>query len=336
MRARLVLLALCALLSPLTLVACGGDGFDEDALDIYSGRNENLVGPLLEDLEKATGLKVQVRYGDSAELAAQIQEEGAKTRADLFFSQDAGALGALTKAGRLQRLPQQSLNRVAARFRAKDGTWVGLSGRARVFAYHPQQVPQPPKSVFELTGPAWRGRVGWAPTNASFQAFVTGMRVTAGEARTRQWLTAMKAAGTKTYNNNILALEAVDRGEIALALINHYYWYEEAAEKGQSGMRARIAFVKGGDPGGLINVAGIGVLAQTPRRAAAQQAVDFLLGRQAQTYFAQETKEYPLLAGVPTDRGLPPLNSLDGPEIDLSSLDSLERTLTLLREVGLI
>ncbi|GLZ02738.1 iron ABC transporter substrate-binding protein [Actinomadura sp. NBRC 104412] len=336
MRPRLALLALWALLTPLVLAACGGDGFDDDALVIYSGRNKNLVGPLLDDMERTTGLNVQVRYGDSAELAAQIQEEGDRTRADLFFSQDAGALGALTKAGRLQALPQPLLGRVPAEFRAKDGTWVGLSGRARVFAYDPRQVPRPPKSVFELTGPAWRGRVGWAPTNASFQAFVTGMRVTEGEARARQWLTAMKAAGTRSYDNNVLALEAVDRGEIALALINHYYWYEEVAEKGQAAVHARIAFVTGGDPGGLINVAGIGVLKGTERRAAAEKAVDFLLSRTAQAHFATETKEYPLVAGVPAERGLPPLDSLHGPDIDLSSLDSLERTLDLLKEVGLV
>lgn len=336
MRARLALLSLWALLAPLALAACGGGGFDDDALVIYSGRNKNLVGPLLEDLERTAGLKVQVRYGDSAELAAQIQEEGERTRADLFFSQDAGALGALTKAGRLQPLPRALLDRVPAKFRAKDGAWVGLSGRARVFAYNPQQVPRPPKSVFDLTGPAWRGRVGWAPTNASFQAFVTGLRITEGEDRARKWLTDMKAAGTKSYNNNVLALEAVGRGEISIGLINHYYWYEEVAEKGESAVRARIAFVNGGDPGGLINVAGIGVLKGTERRAAAEKAIGFLLGGQAQTYFAKETKEYPLISGVSAEKGLPPLNTLQGPDIDLSSLDSLEQTLNLLKEVGLV
>lgn len=333
-----VRLALPALLSALSLLAgaCGGGGFDEDALVIYSGRNENLVGPLLADMEKATGLKVQVRYGDSAELAAQIQEEGGKTRADMFFSQDAGALGALAKEGRLAPLAPAQLDRVPVRFRARNGTWVGLSGRARVFAYDPRQVPRPPKSVYELTGPQWRGKVGWAPTNASFQAFVTGMRVIAGEDRARKWLTDMKAAGTRSYNNNILALEAVGRGEIAIGLINHYYWFEEVAEKGAGAVRARLAYVPGGDPGGLVNVAGVGVIKGTERQAAAGKAVDFLLGRQAQTYFAQKTKEYPLIAGIPLEKGLPPLDSLKGPDIDLNRLESLEQTLKMLKDVGLV
>lgn len=337
MRLRLALLAMFALLSPLAVAGCGsGDESNENSLVVYSGRNKNLVGPLLGDLEKATGLKVQVRYGDSAELAAQIQEEGDRSRADLFFSQDAGALGALAKAGRLDRLGQTPLNRVDAKYRAKDGTWVGVSGRARVIAYDPRQVTKPPKSVFDLTDPQWRGKVGWAPTNASFQAFVTGLRVTSGEDKARKWLTEMKAGGAKKYNNNLLALDAVNRGEISVALINHYYWYEQVAEKGEANVPARLQFITDGDPGGLINVAGVGIVKGTRHRAAADKAVDFLLGPQAQTYFTQKTKEYPLVGGISTEKGLPPLNTLKGPDIDLTRLDSLAETLKLLKETGLV
>ena len=334
----------------IVLSACGGGGDDGAAapsgsaapgsaggsLTIYSGRNENLVGPLIDRLKSATGLDVQVRYGDSAELAAQILEEGGSSRADLFFSQDAGALGALTKQGLLAELPRQTLDKVPAAYRAADGTWVGVSGRSRVIVYDPREVSTAPKSVLDLTKPEHKGQVGWAPTNASFQSFVTAMRVLSGEDETRKWLEGMKANGAKTFPNNNAILDAVDAGEIRLGLINHYYWYEKVAEKGESAVPSRLAFLPGGDPGALVNVAGVGVLKTSANAAAAQRAVDFLLGADAQKYFAEETKEYPLVAGVPTAPGLPALDTLNGPDLDLSRLESLEQTLALLQDVGLV
>lgn len=335
----------------IALSACGGGSGESDTpspagsgaasgaggtLTVYSGRNENLIAPLIDRLKAATGLDVQVRYGDSAELAAQILEEGDNTRADLFFSQDAGALGALTKAGMLAALPQPILDKVPAAYRAADGTWVGVSGRSRVIVYDPREVENPPRSVFELTDAKYRGQVGWAPTNASFQSFVTALRVLSGEDRARKWLEDMKANDTKTFPNNNAILDAVDNGEIRLGLINHYYWYEKVAEKGESAVPSKLAFLPGGDPGALVNVAGVGVLKASANAAAAQRAVEFLLGPEAQKYFADETKEYPLVAGVATAPGLPPLDSLNAPDLDLSRLESLEQTLTLLQDVGLV
>lgn len=331
-----------ALLTALLATACGSDssaGGDsgEDGLVVYSGRNEGLVAPILERFESETGVEVSARYAGTAELAAQLQEEGERTAADVFFAQDAGALGALSQAGRFAPIPEETLQMVDGRFRAVDGTWVGVSGRARVLAYDPEQVPEAdvPDSVLELTEPQWSGKVGYAPTNASFQAFVTAMRELLGEERTKQWLEGMKANDIQAYDNNIAVLDAVDRGEVSLGLINHYYWYEKVAEQGEDAVRARIKYLPGGDPGALVNVAGVGVLKGTDRPDEAQQLVEFLLSAQAQEYFATETMEYPLVDGVATAEDLPPLDSLEAPEIDLARLESLEETLALLEEVGL-
>jgi iron(III) transport system substrate-binding protein len=310
----------------------------EGPLVIYSGRNENLVGPIIEQLEEAVGTEVEVRYGDSAELAAQLLEEGERTDADLFFSQDAGALGALTNAGLLAELPQEVLEAAPEQYRADDGTWVGTSGRARVIVYDPEQVPEAevPDSIFELTEPQWGGLVGYAPTNASFQSFVTGLRVIAGEERAREWLEGFAANDPVAYERNGLILDAVDAGEIPLGLINHYYWYEKVGEVGADAVNAEIAFLPDGDPGALINVAGVGVLAPSDSPDSATAAVEFLLSEQAQQYFADETAEYPVIDGVQsTEHDLPPLSSLQAPDIDLTDLDSLGETLELLAEVGL-
>ncbi|MGW0291191.1 iron ABC transporter substrate-binding protein [Streptomyces tuirus] len=327
------------------LAACGSEDKDgksrsgDSSLVIYSGRNEKLVKPLLDKLEKAVGTKVEVRYGDSAELAAQILEEGDRTKAGVFFSQDAGALGALSREGMLQKLPQATLDEVDDAYRGSDGDWVGLSGRVRVIAYNPDKAAEGevPDSVFDVVKPEWKGKVGFAPTNASFQAFVTGMRVLKGDDVTREWLEDLKANGAKTYAHNLATLDAVEAGEVSLGLVNHYYWYERVAEKGESKVDAKLKFLPGKDPGALINVAGAGILKESGQGATAQKAVDYLLSKEAQTYFADETKEYPLAAGVTSKvEGLPPFESLESPDIDLGKLQSLQETLAMLQDVGLV
>ncbi|MFF7892487.1 iron ABC transporter substrate-binding protein [Streptomyces sp. NPDC007907] len=327
------------------LAACGSEDKDgesrsgDSSLVIYSGRNEKLVKPLLDKLEKAVGTKVEVRYGDSAELAAQILEEGDRTKAGLFFSQDAGALGALSREGMLQKLPQATLDEVDDAYRGSDGDWVGLSGRVRVLAYNPDKAAEGevPDSVFDVVKPEWKDKVGFAPTNASFQAFVTGMRVLKGDDVTRKWLEDLKANGAKTYAHNLATLDAVEAGEVSLGLVNHYYWYERVAEKGENKVNAKLKFLPGKDPGALINVAGAGILKDSGQGATAQKAVDYLLSKEGQTYFADKTKEYPLAAGVTSKvEGLPPFESLESPDIDLGKLESLQETLAMLQDVGLV
>jgi iron(III) transport system substrate-binding protein len=331
-----------ALIALTTATACGQDDGEEplsdDSLVIYSGRNENLVAPILEKLEDETGIDVQVRYGTSSELAAQLLEEGDGTKADLFFSQDAGALGALAKAGRLETLPPATTAKVQERFADPAGHWVATSARARVIAYDPAQAPEVTEmtTVDAVLDPKYKGKIGFAPTNASFQSFVTALRVAKGEEGAKEWLEAFKANEPKAYDNNILVLDAVDSGQVALGLVNHYYWYERVAEKGEAAVNAKIHFLGADDPGALINVAGAGILAGSPQKDAAAKAIDYLLSEEGQRYFADETAEYPVVDGITTTKhDLVPLEELTGSSVDLNALDSLEQTLALLDEVGL-
>jgi iron(III) transport system substrate-binding protein len=345
MRSRHLLSAATGAALALSLAACGdgdaaGDGTTEESsasLVVYSGRNEDLVQPIIDRFTEETGIEVAVRYAGTGELAAQLLEEGDRTEADAFFAQDGGALGAIAKEGLFAELPEETLDRVDERFRADDGRWVGVSGRARVVAYNPDEVPEEevPRSVLELTDPRWSGEVGIAPTNASFEAFVTGLRVLEGDDAARAWLEGMAANDVEIFDNNNAVLDAVDNGVVSLGLINHYYWYERVAELGEDGITARLVFPGGGDPGALVNVAGVGVVATTDDEEEAQQFVDYLLSEDAQTYFAEETKEYPLVEGVETDAALPPLEELDPPAIDLSDLDTLAETQTMIQEAGL-
>lgn len=319
--------------SPDSEASPEGEASDE-ALTVYTGRSLELVGPLLEQFQEETGIALNIRSGDTAELAATIMEEGERSPADLFFSQDAGALGALSQAGLLAELPDELVDRVDPRFAATDGTWVGTSGRARTMVYSTELVSEEevPDSVLDLTDEQWSGRVGWAPTNGSFQAFVTAMRVDLGEDATREWLEGMVANDVQTYSNNSTQVEAVGRGEIEIGLVNHYYLARFTEE--DPDFPAANKFLTSGDIGALINVAGVGVLESSDQQELAHELVDFLLSEDAQVYFSDETSEYPLLPEVPARENLPPLDTIDTPDIDLSDLADLQGTLELLQETG--
>jgi iron(III) transport system substrate-binding protein len=329
---------MCAAATVLSLTSCGGsDSVDaSESLVVYSGRSEELVGPLLEKFTAETGLNVEARYASSGEMAAQLITEGEKSPADVFLSQDAGALGAVAKAGLFAQIDTATLEAVPANYSAADRTWVGVSGRARVVVFNPRLAPNPPDTIDGVLAPEWKDKIGFAPSNASWQSFVTGLRVVRGDAGAEQWLRAFKAQNPKAYENNVAVRDAVDKGEVALGLVNHYYLYELIDAKGGAAVTAQNNFMAPGDPGGLVNVAGVGVLKSAPNPAGAQQFAAYLVGKTAQEYFAGETKEYPLVAGVATAEGMPPLADLQPPAVDLSQLDDLEATQEMLVATGLL
>jgi iron(III) transport system substrate-binding protein len=328
----------------LLLGACGDDGgsAEDDGgggsadLVIYSGRNEELVGPLIERFEESSGIDVEVRYGDTAEMAAQILEEGDNSPADVFFGQDAGALGALAAEGRLVPLAESQLGLVGDGLKDDDGEWVGVSGRSRVVSYSTERLTEAdlPASILDFTDPKWKGRLGWAPTNGSFQAFVTALRVLIGEDGARAWLEGIDANGTVAYDNNIAVVEAIAAGEIDAGFVNHYYLYQFLADDPDYPVANKI--YGGGDPGALVNVAGVGLLGTADDVEEANAFIDFLLSTEAQTYFAEETYEIPLADGVPPHEGVPTLDQLQPPDLDLNDLDDLAGTLELLAAVGLV
>jgi len=334
MRKIVMLLALLALtIAP----SFAQESAPTELLTVYSGRNEQLIAPLLAQFTQATGVQVQVVYGDTAAIANQILEEGSNSPADLVITQDAGALGALAKAGILSALPGDILERIPSEYQSTDGLWVGISARARVLVYNPVQVEAlgltVPTSLLSLTQPEYAGLVGWAPANASFQAHVTAMRLLLGEDATTTWLAGMVANGTVSYGSSNTNLNlAVASGEVVFGITNHYYMHILKRETPDLTLE-QVAFTAG-DVGALVNVAGVGVLNTSDQKGLAQRLVLYLLGGEAQTYFTETTNEYPLVAGVETNPALIPLADFGLPALNLSDLDDLAGTLALIEASG--
>jgi iron(III) transport system substrate-binding protein len=306
-------------------------------LTVYSGRDERFVKPAFDKFTELTGIELRVRYGDSAELAATMLEEGSNSPADVFFSQDAGALGVVASRGRLAELPEGTLRRVPRRFRAPGKRWVGITGRARVVAYNTDALTPSalPKTIWGYTQPRWRGLVGLPPTNASFQAFVSAMRIRVGENRTRDWLLALKANDVRFYTSNSRVVSAVANREIQVGFVNHYYAYQHRELRPDDPVANNFLGRK--DPGALINVAGIGILPSSHKRREAVRLINFLLSRGMQRFFSTSPgrAEYPLIRGIRPRPGLPPLTRLEGARVSLQRLGrELPKTLELLAEVG--
>ena len=326
---------LALLLTPLMLAACGGSGGDAGSLTVYSGRSETLVGPVIQRFEDATGIDVSVKYAGTPQLAATLLEEGGNTPADVFYAQDPGGLSAV--AGLLMTLPAATLEMVPEWAASPTGAWVGVSGRARTVVYNTDRLT-PADLPDDLTGfadPKWKGRIGWAPTNASFQTMVTAMRAMWGEDKTVQWLKDIQANDPKVYPKNTPIVAAAAAGEIDVGLVNHYYLHRFLAEQGDS-FGARNYHPPAGGPGAIVMVSGVGILSASDNEKNAQRFVDFLLSEESQRYFVDKTFEYPLAAGIPVAEGVIPLSEINNPDLSSADLADLEGTQKLLRKAGVI
>ena len=337
---RVVTIVLSLMLGALALAAGASTAPGQTtSLTIYSGREELLVKPIMERFTKETGITLNVRYGSSTALATALVEEGRNSPADIYWSQEPGTLGLVGARGLLARLSQATIGKVPSRFTTPSRRWVGTSGRARVLVYNTNQL-QPsalPTSVWNLTDARWKGKIGLAPTNASFQAFLGATIHMHGETRVRAWLDGLRANGVRFYPNNTTVVQAVGRGDVEVGLVNHYYLYNLLAQTPD--LPVRNHWFGDGDPGSLVLSAGVGIVSSTTKRAAAQRFVDFLLSKTGQRMIARGpgAAEYPLARGVLPRPGLRPLTSIKGPKYSLGRLSAdLTPAVTLLLQTGYI
>ena len=308
-----------------------------EEVTIYSGRSENLIEPVLDAFECETGTAVAVRWGSSADLALLLDEEGDSTPADVFLSQSPGPIGFLESQNLLGEVDASVRELVSEVNQSPDGTWVGFSGRKRVAVYNIDDVDpsELPDSIFELTEENWRGRVAIPGTNGSFADWFTVFRDQHGTDVATQWINDMVANDAQFFPNNRSIVEAANRGEIDIGLVNHYYNFQEAAANGDD-HRALNHNLDDDDIGSLLIITAATITRASDDVEAANELVEYLLSTPVQRYFTDETFEYPLADGVPAADILPPLSALEIGTVDFDALGGgFEETTRILDASGI-
>ena len=338
------LLAALLVFAAIFLGGCGfstedsGGGSDEpeaEGITLYSGRIPAAIGPAVDMYEAKEDLDVQVRFAETADLAATLVEEGDASPADVFFAQEPGAIAAVADADLLTELPQDIVDSVEPRFRDPEGRWVGVTGRARVIAYNRDVVEENelPPSPFGLTESKWEGRVGWSPATSSMQEYVTALRAKYGDERTKQWLEEMVDNGAVAFPDNVTIRDAIANGEIDVGLINHYYVAQGIAEGGPD-YPVGVYFPPGG-LGSLMLLTSVGVLESSDRKEEAFEFVRSLLDTESQAFFTSSSKEYPLARGAKADPSLSvPIEEIPASGAELVDLKELQATIDLMKESG--
>jgi iron(III) transport system substrate-binding protein len=292
--------------------------------------------------EKQTGVIVKVRSDDEDVLAQQIEQEGSRSPADVFFTENTPPLGRLDEKGLLAAVPAQALAAAPARYSASDGNWVGVSARVSVLVYNTSQLKasQLPKSVLGLASPKWKGKLDIAPSETDFAPIVPSIAQDKGDAAAVAWLKALKAlkanAGSHQDPDNETLVANVNQGTTELGVINHYYWYRLRDEVGQSGLHSRLATFAPGDDGYLLDVSGAAVLTSSRHRAAARALVAFLVSSAGEHILASsDSWEYPVASGV-TNPALPPLSSFHPRSFGLTQIGDGSHAISLLQQAGLL
>jgi iron(III) transport system substrate-binding protein len=320
--------------SPKGQAAAGGEL--DDVLTVYS-RDRYIAESLFKRFERKTGITVRARWGDPIDLAEQIIADGDSSPADVFYGPLSDALGSLSAAGRLTKLADKQLDRVPEAYRSPDGTWVGTTGRAHVVFYNTDKLSEDdlPDSILGFTEPAWRGRIGWDPTSRSLQDVVTELRQLQGKDRARKWLQGIQANAPAVFKGAPPIIDAVAAGKIIdVGFGSHSYLYDLQAAGDATNVAAK--FYPGGAPGGLLNVAGVGIINSTDRKAAASALIDFMLSQTAQRYYTEETYEIPVLNDAEPPQGLPTAEDLTVPGLNVQQFEELQAARRLLTEVGVI
>ncbi len=306
-----------------------------DSLTLYNGQHRATTEALVAAFTKATGINVTTRNAESPELASQLVEEGDRSPADLFFSEQSPPIASLQEKGLLTPVDAATLKMIPAAYSAKDGSWIGATARTRVVTYNKKMITPAdmPKSIMDFATPALAGKFGYVKQDG-FQEQVMSIVHIKGRDAALAWLKGLKQYG-RSYNGNRIASTAVENGEIAMALSNNYYWYSLAREKGADTLNSALYSFPGNDAGNIFNVSAAGILKSSKSKDAAQRFLAFMVSQPGQTAMVATTAEYPVLAGVASPFSLPPLSNFQAP-VTPADMGSASEAYALEREAGLI
>jgi iron(III) transport system substrate-binding protein len=337
---RRIVAALClASILAILVAGCGGSSSDSGgSLTLYSAQHEPMTEALTKGFEEENGAQVQVRYGEDEGLASQIEQEGDASPADVVLTENTPPLELLADKELLAEVDSSTLEEVPSQYNSPTGHWVGVAARETVMVYNPDLIAadELPASILDLAKPEWKGKLAIAPSEPDFVPIVSAIEKLDGEAAAKSWLEGF-ADNAKHYNDNEGIIAAVDSGQIAAGIINHYYWYEAVAEEGKDKVPSKLHYFGHEDPGALVNISGAGALESSDDPELAQEFLAYAVGEEGQTAIVESGDwEYPLNAAVPPPPGLKPFDSLEPPKVGPADLGDGSAPVELMEQVGLL
>jgi iron(III) transport system substrate-binding protein len=336
---RILAVPLLASFAVLLIAGCGGSSSNSSgSLTLYSSQHEPMTEALIQGFEEHSGAEVQVRYGEDEGLASQIEQEGDASPADVILAENTPPLELLAGKGLLAEVDSSTLGEVPARYSSPTGRWVGVAARETVMVYNPDLVAagELPASILDLAKPEWSGKLAIAPSEPDFVPIVSAIEKLDGEAAAKSWLEGF-ADNAKHYNDNEGIIAAVDGGQVAAGIVNHYYWYEALAEEGRDAVTSKLHYFGNEDPGALVNVSGAGALASSGDPALAQEFLAYVVSEEGQSAMTGSGDwEYPMNSAVAPPPGLKPFDSLEPPEVGPADLGDGSGPVELMQQVGLL
>ena len=341
-----------AVLSCSAAVAIGGCGGSSSGgggdpsgsgqtLTLYNAQHEETTDALIKAFTQQTGIRVRVKSDDESVLTAQIEQEGSRSPADVFFTENSNWLQQLDDRGLLAKVNSSTLADVPLLDSASNGDWVGVSGRFSVMIYNPSKISaaQMPKSVMDLASPMYKGKLELAPGETDFWPIVTSIEHAEGRTAALNWLKAIKSnAGSADHTpDNETLVADVNKGDADMGLINHYYYYRLRDEMGAAKFHAMLSIFAPRDPGYVEDISGAGILKSSKNQAAAQRFLAFLTSAAGQRVLAGGTSfEYPLAKGVAPNPALPPIGTYEPNPITPAQIGTGTDAEDLLQQAGLL
>jgi iron(III) transport system substrate-binding protein len=306
-----------------------------EALVLYNGQHRTTTEALVAAFTKATGIPVTTRNGDSPALAGQLIEEGARSPADLFYSEQSPPVAAVEERGLLAPLAAETVAAVPAIYVSPGRGWIGGSVRTRVVAYNKAMIrpDQLPHSVLDFAAPAWKGRFAYAPKDG-FQEQIMAIQHIKGRDAALAWLRGLRENG-RMFNGNSAGFRAMEAGEIPVMLTNNYYYYSLLKEKGADNMKSALHYVDRTDVGAIRCLSAAGVLKSSTRQDAAQRFIAFMVSAAGQRAICASVAEYSVRPDVTSPFDLPPLDQVAAAPVNAADFGSAADAYTLQRDAGI-
>ena len=275
-------------------------------VNIFSSRHYSSDTDLYKKFTDKTGIKVNIVSGKDNALHKRIKEEGKDCLGDLYFTADAGRLGAFELQGLFQKGVNSTFIKKHVSENFRSDYWVGIAKRARVIYYNPD-VTKPPKDLKyeDLSKKTFKNKITIRQSNNIYnQSLVASIIEHNGPNKTKEWVKGLvKNFARPPKGNDRAQILAVAAGESEYAIANTYYLAlmlsgKKGEEQKNAAKKVVPYFPNQKDRGTHMNISGAGILKYAPNKQNAIKLLEFLLTKESQTHIVNNTFEYPIIKGV--------------------------------------